>query len=88
MAFALGFGRLRLFAHLWIPAFAGMTAGYARWDLSLAIRAWFRAAGLVRSPGVFVRIRIHRIGGIFRISLRPDSAFRSKTHAGRILKIL
>ena len=32
---------------VWIPAFAGMTAGVCGWDSPLAIRAWFLAAVLV-----------------------------------------
>ena len=53
--------------------------------------------------GVFVRIRIYRIGGIFRISLSPNPRFRIaenpaernmdkrlpiEARGGRILKIL
>ena len=41
--------------------------------MSLAIHAWFLAAGLVRRLRV-VSVRI-RISGIFRISLRPTCAF-------------
>ena len=43
----LGFGWLGCFSDLWIPAFAGMTAGAkVRRDPLAAIHAWFRMARL------------------------------------------